>query len=404
MKKILLYIIIFLFFFFTCEGETLYDDDHWTLHIIDNTSGGADGVRIEDINSDGLKDIATGWEEGGVTKIYLHPGYEKVKQLWPSIQVGRTRSVEDAVFADVDRDGFFDVISCCEGDFRRMNIHWGPSSNRNYAKAALWKTDPISSSTNRMQWMFCYPLQVDKKDGVELVAAGKNNQAEIGWFQVPENPHDMDLYKWHSISSVGWVMSIFPYDMDNDQDMDIVISDRKGELRGCRWLENPGIGPGQTQQWKNHFIGGRDSEVMFMTIADYDQDGVDDVLAAAKPNKIFLFKRNDNTKIEWEESLFYFPENTGTAKAVAVGDLNHDGRKDIVFSCEKADSGKSGVMGMSFLNNKWIYFDISGKKGIKFDRIELLDLDGDGDLDILTTEERENNYGLGVIWYENPLK
>jgi len=61
-------------------------------------------------------------------------------------------------------------------------------------------------------------------------------------------------------------------------------------------------------------------------------------------------------------------------------------------------------MGMTFLNNKWIYFDISGKKGIKFDRIELLDLDGDGDLDILTTEERENNYGLGVIWYENPLK
>ena len=38
------------------------------------------------------------------------------------------------------------------------------------------------------------------------------------------------------------------------------------------------------------------------------------------------------------------------------------------------------------------------------DRIELLDLDGDGDLDVLTCEERQNKNGLGVIWYENPAR
>ena len=30
-----------------------------------------------------------------------------------------------------------------------------------------------------------------------------------------------------------------------------------------------------------------------------------------------------------------------------------------------------------------------------------VDMDGDGDLDVLTCEERDN---LGVIWYENPLR
>ena len=46
--------------------------------------------------------------------------------------------------------------------------------------------------------------------------------------------------------------------------------------------------------------------------------------------------------------------------------------------------------------------DISGTiEGVKFDRIETIDLDGDGDLDVLTCEERDN---LGVIWYENPLR
>ena len=49
----------------------------------------------------------------------------------------------------------------------------------------------------------------------------------------------------------------------------------------------------------------------------------------------------------------------------------------------------------------WQPHDIAGPEGIKYDRLELLDLDGDGDLDIITCEERTN---LGVIWYENPTR
>ena len=76
-----------------------------------------------------------------------------------------------------------------------------------------------------------------------------------------------------------------------------------------------------------------------------------------------------------------------------------DGQVDIVFSCENA-KGKSGVMWLT--SPDWTPREISGKdEGVKFDRIELLDLDADGDLDLLTCEERDN---LGVIWYENPQR
>ena len=44
---------------------------------------------------------------------------------------------------------------------------------------------------------------------------------------------------------------------------------------------------------------------------------------------------------------------------------------------------------------------ISDAEGVKYDRIELLDLDRDGDLDMITCEERA---GLGVVWFENPQK
>jgi len=53
---------------------------------------------------------------------------------------------------------------------------------------------------------------------------------------------------------------------------------------------------------------------------------------------------------------------------------------------------------------KWVPHEISGPRGIKFDRIELQDLDADGDLDVLSCEERDQKKGLGVFWYENPVK
>jgi len=87
----------------------------WNCHIIDGSSRGADGVRLADVNGDGLMDIVTGWEEGGITRSYLNPGHGKAKGKWPAVTVARTPSVEDAVFVDLDGDGALDVVSCCEG-------------------------------------------------------------------------------------------------------------------------------------------------------------------------------------------------------------------------------------------------------------------------------------------------
>ena len=59
-------------------------------------------------------------------------------------------------------------------------------------------------------------------------------------------------------------------------------------------------------------------------------------------------------------------------------------------------------------DSTWQAFNISGSQGTKFDLSQLLDMDGDGDLDVVNTEEHHNaeagNSGLGLIWYENPVK
>ena len=118
--------------FILCCSSLSAQEGAWVRHTIDNSSRGADGVRFFDVNGDGLEDIATGWEEGGLIRAYLHPGRKKVTGAWPLVTVGRVKSPEDAVFCDLDRDGFVDVVSCCEGRNRKVFVHWAPPETGKY--------------------------------------------------------------------------------------------------------------------------------------------------------------------------------------------------------------------------------------------------------------------------------
>lgn len=74
----------------------------WKVHTIHGQSRGADGVRFADVNKDGLLDLVSGWEEARETRVYLHPGTGQVRDLWPTVTVGQSGPVEDAVFFDLD--------------------------------------------------------------------------------------------------------------------------------------------------------------------------------------------------------------------------------------------------------------------------------------------------------------
>jgi hypothetical protein len=373
----------------------------WARHTIDSASRGADGVRLADANGDGLPDIVTGWEEGGTVRVTLNPGPTGSRRPWPAVTVGPARSVEDAVFADLDGDGGMDVVSCCEGRTRRVNVHWAPKEKSRLLDPKGWSTEPLPASEGVMMWMFCVPLQVDGRHGVDLVAAGKGKGAQVGWFEAPAGAKRLADWKWHPLRPTGWIMSLAVSDMDGDGDQDIFLTDRKGKAQGCFWLENPGPGPAQAKPWREHPVGGQGREVMFATLADLDKDGLEDVLAAAKPREVLVLRRASPNGRSWKPHSVSYAGNTGTAKAVSAGDLNLDGKLDLAITCEGADGDKSGVFWLSGAESKWSLHDISGAEGVKYDIIELIDLDADGDLDALTCEERRN---LGVVWYENPAK
>ncbi|MCP4641667.1 MAG: VCBS repeat-containing protein [bacterium] len=371
----------------------------WTRHTIDASSQGADGVRLADVNGDGLPDIVTPWEEGGVIRVCVNPGAAAAHETWPSVTVGRVPTPEDAVLVDLDGDGAMDVVSSCEGTNRAVYVHWAPRDAESYMDASAWTTEVLPASQGVAMWMMCVPIQLDGEHGVDLVCAAKGKGALVGWFQCPENPRDLDAWTWHRMCDAGWVMSVEVEDMDRDGDPDFVFSDRKGPSRGCRWIENPGVGPAQTQPWTAHAIGTTDREVMFLAMADLTSDSLRDIVVNVKDDDFAVIVRYVG---DWWTREIAHQENAGSGKGVAVADLDLDGRVDLAMTCEHAE-GKRGVFWLADVAGAAdppVYHDVGGLEGVKFDLVCPVDLDDDGDLDLITCEERDN---LGVVWYENPV-
>ncbi len=374
----------------------------WPMHTIDAARGiehlsGADGVRPGDINGDGLIDFVTGWEEGNAIRVYLNPGPEKSKEPWPATTISRVSSAEDAVFADLDGDGRLDVVSATEGKNRTVYVHWCPGQAENIADEKSWETAPFPTTKNSQWWMYCLPLDVDLDGDLDLLVGSKNAGASLTWLENPghEKARDLSVWKSHRLFDVGWIMSLRL--LEEEGKRHLVFSDRKGLHSGIHLLplldEAPWFG-------KPVCVAAPGEEVMFLDLAFLDDDEKLDVVAAIRPDRIAVFYQPENPLAAWEDSadLDPLPEDQfGTVKAVRIGDLDGDEIPDFAITCERADGEKRGVLGANVFSE---YFPISDASGVKYDRIELLDLDADGDLDLVTCEE---SAGLGVIWFENPL-
>lgn len=389
----------------TCPTEN--GGKKWLVHSIelDPDDAGPDGIRMADVNKDGLMDIVTGWEEGDVSKIYLNPGFAAIKDPWPASNImtfylGHNFKPEDAFAADVDGDGHLDLISSSDGGSRRpqegrgIKIHFSNGHYTSEAAADWQEMDLVTASTN----MYTRFWDVNMDGHADIVSGGKGGM--LSWWQAPVSDKRIAA-NWikHDVAPVAWVMSNIPYDVDGDGDMDIVYSDRQdngGE--GAFWFENPGAGEVEkSNSWTRREIAPT-THVMFMTIADVDRDGIKDFVMT--DHNSVTYARRTNRKGIPEVNVINIPAKLeGWVKGINVANLDGDDDMEVLLAW-KGSIGYLDHDGSPNDVNSWTLVDTCIRAN-KFDNIFTFDMDGDGDLDALTTEE---NSGLGVVWFENPLK
>ncbi len=232
-------------------------------------------------------------------------------------------------------------------------------------------------------------------DGDMDVLGAFANADKIVWH---ENTDGLGTFGSQRIIDVGadGASSVFTADLDGDGDIDVlaVLSKSFGDDK-IAWYENMDGGGTFGPQ---RIITTELNALPSVFAADLDGDGDMDVLSSS------LF----DSKIAWYENT----DGLGTFGPQQTITTNAAGARS-VFSADLDGDGDADVLSASFGDNKIAWYEnIDGRGTFGPQRVITTaanqaatvfaaDMDGDGDIDVLSTHEREGRTRGGITWYEN---
>jgi type IX secretion system substrate protein/VCBS repeat protein len=289
-----------------------------------------------------------------------------------NLLVYRTDNANQVYSVDIDNDGDFDVLSA------DTIIAWYENLGGEFGNQKIISKD----GSGHLQ-----AIDIDNDGDADVLSSTQTN--EIVWYEnlgggiIDMNPN--------IISQPNPISSIYSADLDLDGDNDVLAILKVSMFyRKLVWYENIGGGTFGNEILISNNITGASKVIT----SDLDNDGDLDVLTSATGlSKISWYENLGGGIIDTTQQLI--APNINNPNDVHAADIDNDGDND--------------VLSTSFISNIVLWYENLG--GGVFDTnqntisnmalgakmVYTSDLDGDGDLDILSGSGTDNK----IAWYEN---
>lgn len=346
----------------------------WPLfrkHVIDR--GANESAAVMDVNQDGRLDIVSGeyW--------FAAPDWKKHRLREISFRNGYIDDFSNHAL-DVNADSYPDIIAC---SWFSKKLAWYENPRRFDGDQAdrPWKEHIIESQFN---YELVLLVDLDGDGKAQEILPNYGNSSEVAWFE-RSKPVSSGNWVRHSIGRVPGVKGLHGIgagDVNGDKRPDVITA--------FGWFEAPA--DPRANNWAFHpefRLAIPTAQASPIYVQDVNGDGRPDIIyGSAHGYGLFWLENKGNGR--WDSHTI--DDSWSQAHAVTLVDLNQDGIPDIVtgkrYLAHDTDPGAYEPLGLYWYRmapgGRYIkhVIDYGTHTGGGM-QIPVVDIDGDGDLDII---------------------
>ncbi len=280
--------------------------------------------------------------------------------------------------ADLDGDGDMDILSASESDNK---IAWSENLGGRKFRNHLISTEAAGAQS-------VYAADLDNDGDLDVLSASAYDH-KIAWYENlgRGNFGDRETNQQLINADAKTAQSVYAADLDRDGDMDVLSASAADDK--IAWYENLGEG-----RFQNHLISTQADGARSVHAADLDRDGDLDVLSASyNDNKIAWYKNDGEGNFGGQQTISTIASG---ASSVHAADLDGDGDMDLL-SASVRDNKIVWYENREVTSSRVFVLHIISATAIYARSVHTADLDGDGDLDVLSASAGDNK----IAWYKN---